>query len=139
MCLELEEDQDAAQQEYLRARQRLGKQISLPKLISRTANAQEVSINPVSDFEKLVEWVVGRVSENSYQKELTRIRTSTAKLSEPDATPFQREEAVRSLGEKLGFTSTRPDNNVGTGPDVLWLDEARGKCIGFELKTGSAQ
>jgi hypothetical protein len=42
---------------------------------------------------------------------------------------------VRALGELLGFTATRPDNDGGTGPDVLWRDDARPQQFGFELKT----
>ncbi len=36
-------------------------------------------------------------------------------------TTNQTEEALRCLGQYLGFPSTRPDNEHGTGPDVLWL------------------
>lgn len=36
-------------------------------------------------------------------------------------TPKQVEEALRCLGQYLGFPSTRPDNEHGTGPDVLWM------------------
>ncbi len=32
----------------------------------------------------------------------------------------QTEEALRSLGQYLGLTASRPDNEFGTGPDVLW-------------------
>lgn len=139
MCFELEGDRDAAQQEYLRARQRLGNQVILPKPISKSTPDVEALTQSKSDFEKLVEWIVGRVSQNSYHKEIVRIRTSTEKLNEPEATPFQHEEALRSLGEQLGFNSTRPDNEYNAGPDVLWIDEAQGKCIGFELKTGKKE
>lgn len=36
-------------------------------------------------------------------------------------TPRQSEEALRCLGQYLGLQATRPDNEHGTGPDVLWL------------------
>ena len=36
-------------------------------------------------------------------------------------TTNQTEEALRCLGQYLGFTATRPDNEFGTGPDVLWI------------------
>jgi tetratricopeptide (TPR) repeat protein len=32
----------------------------------------------------------------------------------------QTEEALRSLGQYLGLTASRPDNEFGTGPDVVW-------------------
>ncbi|MBU0656020.1 MAG: DEAD/DEAH box helicase family protein [Gammaproteobacteria bacterium] len=34
----------------------------------------------------------------------------------------QTEEALRCLGQYLGLDSTRPDNEHGTGPDVLWIN-----------------
>lgn len=36
-------------------------------------------------------------------------------------TPKQAEEALRYLGQYLGFHSTRPDKEHGTGPDNLWI------------------
>ena len=47
---------------------------------------------------------------------------------------FQTEEALRCLGQYLGLESTRPDNEHGTGPDVLWLGED-GTALAMELKT----
>ena len=42
----------------------------------------------------------------------------------------QVEEAMRCLGQYLGFVSTRPDHEFGTGPDVLWLaDDVCAICI----------
>jgi len=38
------------------------------------------------------------------------------------------------LGEYLGFDSSRPDNEVSTGPDVLW-DTEGGPAFCQELKT----
>jgi hypothetical protein len=52
-----------------------------------------------------------------------------------EGSPNQAEAAVRELGDALGFTATRPDNDHDTGPDVLWLDEENRECIAFELKT----
>lgn len=49
-------------------------------------------------------------------------------------TSRQTEEALRSLGQYLGFQSSRPDNEYGTGPDVLWLsDDKAALCL--EVKT----
>jgi tetratricopeptide (TPR) repeat protein len=36
-------------------------------------------------------------------------------------TPKQTEEALRCLGQYLGMLATRPENEYGTGPDVLWV------------------
>jgi hypothetical protein len=41
-----------------------------------------------------------------------------------------REEALRCLGQYLGFQSTRPDKEHGTGPDVLWsFSEQAAFCV----------
>ena len=46
----------------------------------------------------------------------------------------QTEEALRCLGQYLGFKSNRPDKEFGTGPDVLWLvDDSTALCM--EAKT----
>ena len=46
----------------------------------------------------------------------------------------QTEESLRALGQYLGMDSSRPDNEFGTGPDVLWLcDGFPALCI--EVKT----
>ncbi len=50
----------------------------------------------------------------------------------------QTEEALRCLGQYLGLRSTRPDNESGTGPDVLWLGED-GAAVCMEVKTGKQQ
>jgi hypothetical protein len=136
MCLEFEGDFDAAQQEYMRARERLSTSIPLPKLRTNSTNSQEISTQLINSFEEVVRGIIIRVSDNSYQKEMEYINNSMLSLNEPQAKPFEHEEAVRSLGEQLGFQSTRPDNDFGTGPDVLWIDKITKKCIGFELKTG---
>lgn len=51
-----------------------------------------------------------------------------------EGTPAQAEETVRKLGIYLGLHSSRPDNDNGTGPDVLWHLPGR-KAWSFELKT----
>ena len=44
------------------------------------------------------------------------------------------DEALRALGQHLGLLSTRPDNDFGVGPDVLWrIEEGPALCI--ETKT----
>lgn len=46
----------------------------------------------------------------------------------------QTEEALRALGQYLGFDATRPDNEFGTGPDVLWILEGL-PALCIEVKT----
>lgn len=47
--------------------------------------------------------------------------------------PNQVEESVKNLGMYLGLHSTRPDNNKGTGPDVLW--QRQGVAWAMEVKS----
>lgn len=50
------------------------------------------------------------------------------------ASPSQTEEALRFLGQYLGFESSRPEREHGTGPDVLWIfPDASALCI--DVKT----
>ena len=51
-----------------------------------------------------------------------------------NGSPAQTEEALRCLAQYLGLNSTRPDNEYGTGPDVLWLGDD-GFAICMEVKT----
>ncbi len=56
-------------------------------------------------------------------------------LEDVNCSSTAKEEAVRAFGERLGFSSSRPDNEVGYGPDVIWKDEIEKYAIAFELKT----
>ncbi len=136
MCLECEEDYEAAREEYLRAYQRLAKRIIVPRKIGTDSHSVAVTIQALTDFERQVDLIVEHKSPESYQKTFQRLRGSVAGLDDPNASITQQEEALRALGEYLGFASTRPDNDDGTGPDVLWVDEASQKCLAFEMKTG---
>lgn len=46
-----------------------------------------------------------------------------------------KEEAIRMFGELLGFDASRPDNEYGLGPDVIWIDPEANAGAAFELKT----
>lgn len=50
------------------------------------------------------------------------------------ATVPQTERAIELLGSYLGLETTRPDNEHGTGPDVLWM-ASDGVAVNFEAKT----
>ena len=45
----------------------------------------------------------------------------------------QIEEALRCLGQYLGLDSSRPDNEFGKGPDVLWLERGS-QAVCMEVK-----
>ncbi len=66
---------------------------------------------------------------------IAKIRANSTQLLEGTLTSRQAEEAVRMLGSCLGFEATRPDNELGKGPDVLWVDTRAKVAIPLELKT----
>ncbi len=50
-------------------------------------------------------------------------------------TPRQFEESLKQLGKYLGFIASRPENDQGEGPDVLWLTPGNQAFI-IEAKSG---
>jgi len=135
MCLESEEDYEAAQEEYSRARKRLGNQIIVSKVVGSDSEKLADTASLTTDFERQIDFIVGHNSPEKYQKTFQRLCSSVKGLDDSKVSVPQQEEAVRALGEYLGLASTRPDNDDGTGPDVLWIDETSHKCLAFELKT----
>lgn len=131
-ALEAEGDTDSAHLAYQRAVDRLGSMVALPR-IARTGASSSLG-EDASLFARKVDSLVGLTINERFNREFQRMRTQLRDLD--GATTNQMEEATRVLGEVLGFSATRPDNDVGTGPDVLWLDEASASCIALELKTG---
>ncbi|HHJ20833.1 MAG TPA: helicase [Gammaproteobacteria bacterium] len=130
-AFEMEGDIDSAHLAYRRARSRLGNMLNLPTGIGaqNTANLGD----DASLFARNIDRLVGLTINEHFERELARIRKQLSDLD--GASPGRMEEATRVLGENLGFVATRPDNDVGTGPDVLWVDESSATSIAFELKT----
>ncbi|MCG7904844.1 MAG: helicase, partial [Candidatus Thiodiazotropha weberae] len=130
-ALEAEGDIDSAYLAYRRAMDRLGNNITLPRgLVTQKDTALDENS---SQFARNIDRLVGLTINEHFDREVVRLRTQLADL---DGASFrQMEEATRLLGEVLGFTATRPDNDVGTGPDVLWVDEEVAVSVAFELKT----
>lgn len=81
--------------------------------------------------------VLSGKTQRAFQKETSSLVESVGRLS-AGISPSMSEEAYRSAGTLLGFTSTRPDNDFGVGPDVLWVDDFVKEAISFELKTDKA-
>jgi hypothetical protein len=80
---------------------------------------------------------VVNLGRESFTKQLQKLVVALQPLE--GGSPRQMEEAVRVLGELLGFISSRPDNEFGTGPDVLWVDERSKSLLGIELKTDKGE
>src|SRR5262245_45074158 len=129
-CYEAEGDVESANLAYQRAKQRLGLNVMLPmSAIPKRAAVEETS----SPFVVAVDRIVGLTSQDLYNREIRQLKSRLRDLD--GGTPRQMEAAVRALGEMLGFEATRPDNDDGTGPDVLWTDNVTEQCLGLELKT----
>ncbi len=66
---------------------------------------------------------------------IAKLRIQAKTLVDPASSSNAKEEAVRLYGELLGFSASRPDNEFGHGPDVVWKDDEAATLIAFELKT----
>jgi hypothetical protein len=126
-----EGDRDAAFVAYGHAMRRLGGGIILPRPAGgRVEKAKAPQLNA---FGRSLEGLLRHTNGNKFEAELAKLRASLALIDK--GAPKQAEAGLRGLGELLGFTATRPDNDEGTGPDVLWRDEAQPRQFAFELKT----
>jgi hypothetical protein len=130
-AFDLEGDADSACNAYAIARSRLGSAIALPRGQHKKPN--EDRILPANSFASRLQSYLGYTHGGKYEKEISNLRQELQLIT--DGTPRQAEAGVRKLGEVLGFSSLRPDNDSATGPDVIWLDEVNNIIIGFELKT----
>ena len=128
---EWEGDRDAALREYGIAMKRLGRAMILPRPSGPiTIENQKADLN---EFGKGLWNLINYPQGAKFESELAKLKSVMALID--TGTPNQAEASVRVIGEVLGFTSTRPDNDEGKGPDVLWRDEAQMRMVGFELKT----
>ena len=109
---------------------RLGNGMTLPRPMPK---AGEKNIPELNAFGRSLQSLLRYSHGNKFEAEVEKLTQTLALIDDGD--PKQAEAGVRSLGELLGFTATRPDNDEGTGPDVLWRDDAKPRQLGFELKT----
>jgi hypothetical protein len=94
-------------------------------------SADEVRATPVQQaLQEILSLPVRQIND-----EIARIRTSCGSLTDGSLSSRESEEAVRNFGSALGFVATRPDNEIGRGPDVLWEDADKKIIIPLELKT----
>lgn len=121
---------DEAEARYLftRAYSQLGSNL----IIDRTGPDITQDSDLISEVAKQV-LSLASLRPEAYEKRMKNMRLALAALD--GETPKRMEESVRMLGQLLGFRSTRPDNEHGTGPDVAWDDELDAVSLGIELKT----
>lgn len=131
---ELQGDGEAAAKQYSQARSRIHQILALP-FPSSTASLSK-SQTPRSLFHhKLLEIFENDVRvQNNY---INRYDRAIAPLFDPSASANQHEEAMRSLGELLGFEATRPEQEKDNEStlDVLWNSPETKQAILLELKT----
>lgn len=106
-------NEDQANNLYLRAH-RAAKNI--PPIVSRERADREI----IPQIREIVQIFYNGVQINEHIiNEMDREMAFL--LTAGDGSYRQVEEAIRALGEYLGFEASRPDNEFGVGPDVLWI------------------
>lgn len=133
-CLHHEGDVDEARFYYAQARGQLG--------LNLIVDTGPIGVTSSPTAVATATGLIGKVSQltnlgrESFEKQLAKLERMLEPLA--GGSPAQMEEAVRTFGDSLGFIASRPDNDVGTGPDVLWIDQSAGLSLGLELKTDKA-
>lgn len=124
-------EQRHAQDHFSRARGQLLAPLPLPRAQLDRIDAGQSDASPMgSQFLEL--FGAGVIEAN---RKITRDDRALSALTADDSSTREFEEALRLLGERLGFHATRPDNDLGAGPDVLWESQHTGTLIAFEAKT----
>jgi hypothetical protein len=132
MTYEIQGDQEASAMHYRRARSRLSRWVNLPyKTIYKEGDLAAETKSPV--HERLLS--KNEQGPQALGDHVAKVRAQLATIQDGNSSSNQHEEAVRLVGELLGFEAIRPDNEQGAGPDVLWIDDTNKYIIAFELKT----
>jgi hypothetical protein len=131
---ELQGDIETAAKQYSQARGRIYSLLALP--YPATTSSVTTATVPVNKLHsRLMETFASDVRHQNDQ--IAKIERTVGPLFDPSASASQHEEAMRSLGDVLGVTATRPeqdDDNACT-LDVLWRNETKKESILIELKT----
>lgn len=112
-ALELSGDKDSACEFYQRAH---GAERNIPAFPS-DADERNITNAPIQVIE--VDRQL-RIASNQKICLPKNFDTDLACLNNPTSSPKQIEESLRCLGQYLGLKASRPDNEFGAGPDVLW-------------------
>ena len=131
---ELQGDIESAAKQYTQARGRIYSVLALP--YPATSSSVTTAAKPINWLHaRLMEIFASDVRHQNDQ--IAKIERTIGPLFDPKASASQHEEAMRSLGDFLGFTATRPeqDEDNACTLDVLWRNEGRKQAILIELKT----
>lgn len=121
----------SAQDHFARARGRLLAPLPLPRAQFEMDGMTDAQISPMG--KQFLDIFGNGVIEAN--RKLSRDDRALDPLTGSSSSPREYEEALRFFGERLGFQSTRPDNDEGAGPDNLWRSENGETCVGLEAKT----
>lgn len=130
-CAELLGDTEVSREYFESAKSRLS-----PRLPVRRYNVH--SHKDSDGAPSLVESFVRELLDQGprlVNDHIAKVRIACTALESGNLSPRQSEESIRTLGSLLGFDATRPDNELGRGPDVLWIDKNAKIVIPLELKT----
>ena len=83
--------------------------------------AAQIAYQPLSQHSSQAEKIVTNIEGFSHPKAALAEFDTNADYLVGSATTNQFEQGLKILGDILGFESSRPDNELGIGPDVLWL------------------
>jgi hypothetical protein len=132
MTYEIEGDLDASGMHYARARSRLSRFVNLPHRTQFSQEGQTTESKSPTHGRLLA---INEKGPQALGHFVDNLRNLAAEVTTATKTFSQHEEAVRSIGEALGYDTARPDNELSVGPDVVWVDEDAKCLIAFELKT----
>ncbi|WP_051448271.1 DEAD/DEAH box helicase family protein [Bradyrhizobium sp. WSM1417] len=131
---ELQGDIESAAKQYSQARSRIHSILALPfPATTGSVSARVVPANRLHS--KLLEIFANDIRHQNDQ--IAKVERSVASLFDNTASVPQHEEAMRALGDALGFIASRPEQEQDNGStlDVLWRNEFTKQSILLELKT----
>nr|WP_246737465.1 hypothetical protein [Nordella sp. HKS 07] len=132
MTYDVQGDTETAIAHYKRARSRLSHWLNIP--FRSDGDLQATRGDPKTKLQEQL-LTINHHGAQSLGNLITKLRGQAKILRDQGASSNQHEEALRMFGELMGFSASRPDNEVGAGPDVMWLDEHTKYMIPFEMKT----
>jgi hypothetical protein len=130
MTYEIHDDYNNASTHYRRARSRLSSGLTVPLRFSAGTVVPETS-GPVHDALAAAD----RAGAQAVGGLAAKLKAKARVVADPAASTNQQEEALREFGELIGLDGQRPDDEHGTGPDVIWIDDTTKALVAFELKT----
>jgi tetratricopeptide (TPR) repeat protein len=132
MTYESENDLETAIIHYKKARARLSTRLNVPFRSKLDAEISNEGPKTVLQHKLLT---INKSGFTSLAEFVSDLKAQEHALNNKEYSSNVHEEALRRFGELLGYSASRPDNEIGIGPDVIWKDDDQREVIAFELKT----